>query len=200
MRIVNKTPYRMGDLSALVRAALKAEGVDPKGYVVEIGPSKRRRYHRWGSQPDTATLEQKHQRELGFVSGLGRYYSKWIRLGIPKEWFGRDLARDEIEVLASVAVHEIAHNRGVRHPDMTFDARYSDVVHGSWAERLVVRLAVKEVVVKQDVREKRAAHAKKMLEVHSKRLGREKNLVKRWEAKVRYYERVLGDRAAAPGR
>lgn len=183
MRIKNATPYRTADLRALVLAALRAEGIEASGYIVEVGASKRQPRRRWDDElkrwvPDDRDAPYR-------FSGLGMLNRRWFRLGIPKAVYARDLAPEEVKRLAQIAVHELGHNLGLRHADMVG----SFGIPVPWADGLAVRLAEVKPAPRRDLQAERAERARAKLEEHERKLRREQKLVRKYRAKVRYYER-----------
>ncbi len=171
-------------------AGLKAEGINPRGYIIEIGASKRKKKWWWG-HPEHDT--SKERPDLRLISGLGVYRRKWIRLGIPKAWWSRDLARDEVEHLAQVAVHEFGHNLDLHHEDMvrTF------TIPVPWVGDLPVRLAEVKAKPKRDLVADRAARAEAKLKEHEGGLRRKQRLVQKYRKRVGYYRKALAARKAA---
>jgi len=94
-----------------------------------------------------------------------------------------------------VAAHEMAHIRGLRHRDLN-TSRYGRTQNWrevyAWAVDYAI--GVKEKKPRPGAAQKlaaRLAHARKMLGRHTHRLKLETTLVKRWKARVKYYEQKL---------
>lgn len=159
MRIRNETHWNTEDLRKLFAAGFKAEGVKHKRYLVRV----------------------KYARQQRWCSGMAGLYSRWMHLRIPK-------SNVPLVDLARVFVHELGHCLGLQHKEMA-NCRSIDV---PWAGGIQVRKAeVKPVAPKPkvDVKLVRFEKAQKMLAKHQAKLQREEKLVKKWRAKVKYYEK-----------
>ncbi len=171
LKIVNETDYQTADLRRFLAVGFREEGVDFKEswgrYVVEF------------------------YRPRGCVAGQALYHSTWMRLALYNS--DGELAPAQVVRLAQVFVHELAHNRGLRHKEMT----YSSEIDVPWAAGLRVRRKVVKPKPVRDVQAERQTHAEKMLAEHDAKLKREQKLVKKWRQKVRYYGRVFEQRKAA---
>ena len=174
LKIVNETDYRTADLRKFLAVGLREEGVGPVirdwccGYRVKFyRMSERRR------------------------GGYGYYNSRNMALGLYDS--ASVMTPEQVTALPRVFVHELGHNRGLRHKEM---AAYA-TLPVSWAEGLAVRKKIVAPKPKRDVQAKRQRRAEKMLAEHEAKLKREQKLVKKWRQKVRYYERAFEKRAAA---
>jgi hypothetical protein len=111
----------------------------------------------------------------------------------------RDVELDEPEVwgnegelafnVAWTFMHELRHGQGQRHHQM------DNETYKKWAAPFrgeALPMAVAKPAPERDLVAERAAHASKMLAKHQAMLKREQNIVKKWQAKVRYYERKAG--------
>lgn len=117
----------------------------------------------------------------GRVNGVARIHGVWIKMRIPRK-------KAEQESIASVFIHELAHNRGVMHENMSNPMRCCCRSLGAWAKDYVIRSKEVKQKPKRNLVQERHIHAKKMLLKHQKILTRENTLVKKWDKKVRYYE------------
>lgn len=146
MEVRNKTAYLTTDLRKFFLRGIRAEGMDPKGYCIVVEYRGYSRYRGWGS-----------------------YGSKWIKILLPDEPYP-NLVRD----YAGVLVHEIAHNRGLRHKDMSYKGW--DL---SFAAGLSLRLREQKPKAPRNLRLERFEHAKGLLSRHESKLKREQKLVKK---------------------
>lgn len=89
--------------------------------------------------------------------------------------------------LAQVYLHEVGHNLGKKHKEM---GHSSDINVDWWPDENV---PLKQVIEKPkpNLVEARANKAQKKLDEHLKKFNREKNLVKKYQQKVRYYEKKM---------
>lgn len=168
MRLVNKTGYSTKAMRAFLEAGLRAHG---------------------------ASME----RHIDVVYGR-----RWFtgRASCPGTWMIlRVLRADKMDTkkFGLLFEHELAHNLGVKHEDMDPNVRQCRPEYGqaapAWIEGLEIPLNVtaKTVVDPQARIDKRAAHARTMLERWERKAASAKRVVAKWARKVRYYER----RAAA---
>lgn len=173
LKLTNQTGWNTMDLRLFVRAGLKAEiGKWWGTYYVDV--RNRRRYF-----------------GRGMVNGL------WIGLypepGVLMD--GEDLIR-----FAQTLAHEVQHNKGERHGTMTVATELPvEWAHTLLADGFAIRQAEVKLKPKRDIVNERHIHAAKMLAMHDAKLRREEKLVKRWAAKVRYYERRAQKKAADKG-
>jgi len=177
VRVTNTTHYRTDDLRRLVSAAIKAEGLSSRNYLVEFVPGR-----------------------TSCVRGWGYYYRKHIRIMIPTTHTLRDETTGRYRRVrrpcfanviqaAQVIVHELGHNRGLRHDEM----RRLSTLNVSWCAELSIRAAT-VVTHRRDVVGERATHAVEMLGRWAKRRKAAEQREKHWRSKVRYYERALAAR------
>ena len=172
--VVNGSRYTTASIKRFLRAAMEAEGIDPTGYRVWIRPC-RRVYDK--SAP----------------CGWGTLGAKRTCLTIP--------APEHLDMvqLASVVVHEMAHNRGIlKHHEML--SPWDGSLDVSWVKGLTLEPKVKTLPPKRDLINERHIHAAQMLAKHETLFNKEKRLAKKWRDKVRYYERAQAKRAAAPAK
>jgi hypothetical protein len=184
MKIVNHTHYGTEALRALFAAGLRHLEAPSKGKVVEVV------YTRPGDARRAAGC-------AGYVSGkatLGRrsggslYHGRYITMRLPS-----DPALLDVGAVARVWDHEVRHTMGVRHRSMTEAIRKCMGPTPSWA---VGRTIPMQVSVKPPPAERRAArkaareaHAREMLARWQKKYAAAKARVRKWAARVRYYER-----------
>lgn len=175
MRLTNDTGWRTEDLRRLIAAACRADGIGTRGMVVAV----------------------RHTRQRRGCTGYGWINSRSMVLRVPPPLGDQESMPDAVrDSLARVALHELAHCRGIVHGDMEPSLRWCrDDLPTPWADGLVVRRMAATVVAPRNVVAERAEHAAAMLRRAERRLKLARSIERRWRAKVRYYER----RAAASG-
>ncbi len=105
------------------------------------------------------------------------------------------LSEHQQTMFIAVVRHEVGHWRGLLHTDMggaLLDPHLFKRETNPWTDGLALELAPetpKTTAPKKDVVGERAAHARAMLDKHTKKLAREKVLVAKWTKKVRYYDK-----------
>ncbi len=189
IEIENKTSWSTADIRRFVCAGLKAE----------VGT--------WGVYRVKAIYKRVH-------AGLGASGYRKLWLCLPNEdcenvpappgdrlkikWTKREkIGGADLLWYAEVLVHEINHNKGLRHKEMT-----DTDLDLSWARRLIedgfaIRRKAPKPKVVRDLVAERSAHARKMLAEWESKARRTAKRVKHWAGKVRYYERTVAVRAAA---
>jgi hypothetical protein len=177
MKIVNETGYRTEDLRRFIVIAHEATATEmPEWKVVRVVWSKHNVH--WG---------------------CAYYDNSGMTLTIPK-------GKLSMAELARVTEHELAHNRGIKHGDMDAELMHRRMADGSpfqwtlpgWAEGIELRLVGKRAAPTMQARiDERSAHAAKMAALWERKLAVAKKRVRKWTAKVRYYE-TRGPVAARP--
>jgi hypothetical protein len=208
LRIQNYTAYRTLDLRRFFAAGLRAMGAtQPKTIEVRyLSGNLRRCMASVGTFKEMRNTDPDGEVAKKWQLTEGR----WIRMLIARPpVLGHDgngkpvelmhlgagsVALEPVRRFARVFEHEVLHNKGVRHREMTPSQRNCDEPLPKWAEGLVIRL--KEPKAKRSAADKvaeREQHAREMLAAYERKQKRVATLLKKWKAKVRYYER----RAAA---
>lgn len=204
LRVRNYTSYRTTDLRRFFAAGLRAMGsTQPKTIEVRyLSGNLRRCMASLGTFNEVRTTDA--DGELAKKWQL--YEGQWIRMLIARPpVLGHDDNGKPVELLenvlgepmrrfARVFEHEVLHSKGVGHREMTPSQMNCDQPLPEWAEGLVVRL--KEPKAKPSAADKvaeREGHAREMLAEYERKQKRVAALLRKWRAKVRYYER----RAAA---
>ncbi len=127
----------------------------------------------------------------GHIRGWAWLHTTRLQLTIPRPLNEESvLSHDSVITLARVLLHEIDHNLGLGHRAMCKWYK----IDVPWAEKLLaegLQIHCKEAAPKivVDVRLKRSEHARAMLVRHERALKRQQTIVRRWRAKVKYYER-----------
>lgn len=213
LRIQNYTAYRTVDLRRFFTAGLRAMGAtQPKTIEVRyLSGNLRRCMASLGTLKEMRVSDADGEPAKKWQLSEGR----WIRMLIARPpVLGHDGNGKPVELMhlgtgsavlenvlgeplrrfARVFEHEVLHSKGVGHREMTPSQMNCDQPLPKWAEGLVIRL--KEPKVKRSAAEKvaeREEHAREMLAAYERKQKRVATLLRKWRAKVRYYER----RAAA---
>ena len=184
MKIINKTDWETEDLKKILTRALNEDDKIEGKYryrsqlKVEIVYSKGPR--RW-----VVEYYKKHDLDLPerkWYSGYAYYNGNLMRLRVPKKEISKVL-------LSKIFIHEMGHIRGFRHSGM---GRWLDI-ETSWIDDDKYQIKKKEIreKPKEDLRLKRYKHVIEMINQKEKLLKRLRNQIKKWNAKKRYYEKVL---------
>lgn len=168
IEIDNKTWFNSSDIRQIVKAALKAEGIDRRTYLVQV----------------------RYSRRSGEIGGLGWYHLNRIKMTVPKYQWTENLlwqfTPDRVKTFAQVMVHEFGHNLGLRHKEM---CGVSDI-DVSWCEGMQIRISdppKKETSEERSA--KREAKARVKVQELEREIKRKQNLLKKWKTKVRYYDK-----------
>jgi hypothetical protein len=161
--IKNKTHWRTRDLRRFMLRCMKQEGLARAEVTVTYNRQVR-----------------------GACSGRAWLHSPYARIMVPSQEIDR-------ADLAQTIAHEFGHCMGLTHADMRDDSRYRRV--GGWRERYAWanELPLEKVAPKQKPRptaDVKLAHAQAMLQAWRSKLKRTHTHLKKWERKVRYYERA----------
>ena len=184
MRIINKTDWKTADLKKILTRALNEDDKIEGKYLyrnrleIEIVYSKGPR--KW-------VVESYKKRNLEMpehwlYSGYAYYSGNLMRLRVPKREISKAL-------LAKMFIHEMGHIRGHKHSGM---GRWLDI-ETLWIEDDEYQIKKKEIKGKprEDLQLKRYNHVIEMIKQKEKILKRLRNQIKKWNAKKRYYQRVL---------
>jgi hypothetical protein len=151
-----------------------------------------------------------YARRTYFVSGYAHYKQPTMRISIPSKWKAEDAFAMHrrapgrpgfkngilIQQIAATFIHELGHNLGVHHATpagetrawATIEHNYADWIHALNPADFPLDAPVKQ---KTDKREIRYNQALANFEKAATRLKRAKTIFKKWEAKIKYYERTL---------
>jgi hypothetical protein len=215
MKVINETVWNTADLKRILQRAAEQEfddGARRKGLVVTVkytrsgGCSGYAHYHSRHSvvrianptsriaDTGVAPLDDPRPAVQGWTSTDGTKLVRVVRRPINPD--NAEAMRDLKLQFASVACHEFAHNRGMRHKGMPNYYKWS----GRWKEYVAwaadMPLTVKPAKVKPSgevLVMKNLDHAMASLKRAETRVKRAETLRRKWHRKVRYYEQ----RAAA---
>lgn len=166
MKIKNRTNYDTQYLRRLFIACEKHEGTNHRYREVEV-----------------------LNKRGGGVSGRAWVNSRYVNMYLP---IGRGPGfKPKSHSVARVYIHEVSHNLGLRHKDM---ASISSI-DVSWLADEPIPKKPKPPKPKPNVVEVRAIRAQAKLDEWQKKLIRAKTFVKKYQRKVRYYQRKT---AASP--
>ncbi len=179
MRIKNSTNWCTADFKRILQR-VAAEELEPphrKRLRVEIHQMRGR------------------QNPHGWCRGFAYIRGYWMKLTVPKEYV------DPVD-FAFVAAHEMAHCRGLDHPNMRHPRyrRMGDqyrTIYGWAGEMTIMAKAARPAPTVYDKLTNALAHAQRMLERHARRMRLQLTVTKRWQRRVAYYQRRLEATAAA---
>lgn len=169
MKIGNKTDYSTRHLRKIFLACEKNEGTNPKHREVKVI------YTRGGA-----------------TSGYAWYNSNSvvIKLPRPKKRYN-NLA--SIHRVAKVYIHEVGHNSNLRHKEMIrwWDIEIDFLEEGRVEFKSVTLKPKKEAVkkIKKSTVVKNEEKVRKKLTEWEKKLSRSKTFVKKYQKKVKYYDK-----------
>ncbi len=178
MRIRNETHWDSRSILRLVRRVAQDEMAEPgqrRHYCITVKYDRGQRTARLGCAPYGLSALQPSKRMTLYLSRTGEV--------------------DAIKLAHTIA-HEFAHNKGIRHRDMTNTQRWG-YVEGwrglyAWAADFPVSAKpIAEVPALATVIERKLAHAESMKRKAHTRASRAKTILHRWEKRVRYYEKKL---------
>lgn len=173
MKVINETKYDTRYLRSLF---LKCEKYIFKTYLVH-GENSRRR------------VTVKHTKS-DRVRGYAWYHSASMVLKLPRPTATRYGHKYENHVnarsVARVYLHEIGHNIGLRHDQMGCISN----IDVSWCpNEIIPQKTERPAKPKPNIIELRAAKAQAKLEEWTKKLNRAKTYVKKYQRKVKYYQK-----------
>lgn len=114
------------------------------------------------------------------VHGSAYYNSTRVNMFLPKK-------NPNIIGTAQVFIHELGHNRGLKHREMVELSK----IDCSWIMGFKIDKKIPKDLKKipKDLKKERHEHAKKKLKQLTSRLKLMQTLIKKWQRKVRYYEK-----------
>jgi len=123
------------------------------------------------------------QAQTNYVHGEARVNGVHVWMFLPED------ADKKIDSVAQVFIHELHHNLGLQHREM-IELQLIDV---SYVAGMKLRKRVPQVNQKPEksLQEKRYEKALKMKEKYEKQIKQKQALLKKWNKKVKYYEKVF---------
>lgn len=210
LRITNETKWKTADLRRILSTCL-SEVIRREGRRPELTNQR---------------VRIKYSRS-GWVTGRGMYNEGWVQLNLPSSLdrlksavlYPLDPVTDYdrtitlIWEIANVYIHELGHNLGVRHPGrrgsgdplierrpLTIEKMFLEWIRATFSDESY-SIAFDEPKQKKtiDIRQVRYERAKKNLATAETRLKRARTLFKKWNTKVRYYEKTFAEAASSAG-
>lgn len=162
MKVANETQYSTQDLRKFFLQGLKAMGAETNK-VIRVVYSKRGAHWGYASYGDSC------------------FQGRSILMSVPK-------GKLDLLDFARVFEHEVSHNLGLRHKEMSEEVRRC-VQEVTWHEGLQVRWEERAPKPKLDHVARREEKARRMAVKWERKLGIARRMYRKWSAKVRYYER-----------
>jgi len=174
MKVINETNYDTRYLRSLFIKCEKHEGTNHKYRIVKVI------YH-----------------HTYWVGGYAWYNSHSVVMKLPKRqtikmtnYHTGEKTKSEqgasSHQVAQTYIHEVGHNLGLHHKDMPSPL----TIDVSWLPDELIPLKKPAVATpKPNIGEVRAKHAQKKLDEWQKKFNRAKTFVKKYQNKVRYYEK-----------
>jgi hypothetical protein len=170
IEIKNRTHWNTSQLRAFIKRALPMERAD----LCKRGAPALRVAVKWNRGGDTHN----------YVTGCAAYHSNWMTLKLASG------SVDRIDLVHTI-VHELAHTRGMKHPEMTGDPLYTRSGNWrelyAWAESLPLEKVSK--TKPKPTADVKIAHTQKMLKLAMTRERRATTIRKRWQARLKRLER-----------
>jgi len=203
MRVQNHTTYRTRDLSAFFRAGLKAAGASSDKTIRVVysrssgmGPQLRigghASYSDGGREGRQIQIALPNREEVVVVGKNGQN-----RLVLGDQFAA--LPADYLLVLAQVFDHEVSHTLGLTHGEMVDWWKTSPTWHAGLQVRRKEAKKPAEAADKPTAAERREAAGRRHLARTEREtaelersLERKRGLLRKWNEKVRYYERKKG--------
>ncbi len=207
MKLTNKTAYNTATLNRLFADAMR---LIKKDFALDWSRVKKLR------------VLVRNARRTFFVSGHAFYNKPVMQLNIPTKWNGAEASRRNnakhnegtsrsgyangilVQAVAATFLHEIGHNLGVHHvkpENANWHCATIEHKYDAWIDSLTDEAyplnAPPVVKVKPDARMVRYERAVLNFKQAETRLKRAKTIHKKWQQKIRYYERTL-PQAAMP--
>lgn len=202
LKIINETAFVTGDLQRVIRTVMKAEGIDKALITVKKSRARSRkrlieiyqnRIKKGELVMDKVLNSLNHSRVHGYAwvnnySVIMFLPDKSYACGNdgsivlqPVQEFGQEL----VDNFGQILIHELGHNRGLRHKDMRVDYHNFDV--GYLKGMTIRRKLAKPKHIRNLVQERYEKSLAKVREFETKK-KRTDNLLKKWKKKVKYYQ------------
>jgi hypothetical protein len=174
MKLNNQTHWRTDQLKAIIQRVAETE----------LSPEQRKLLR------VTIVYARRH----GCSTGCAAYYSHWMRVRVQFENFNK------ID-FALVCAHEMAHTRGMKHPQMRNLPAYSRLPESanlySWVLAMPVEKKPKRTKPPtESVIGSRAVSVAAMVAQWQSKVKRATTILKKWQRKQRYYERKVAAMSA----
>jgi hypothetical protein len=194
MKVRNATAYNTRDLRRFFAAGLRAMNAKPDK-VIEVKYITGGRHICWASLGSVTRTTVVHEGDV-VTRPFRTVEGRWIRMLLPKpglpidyRWFAR------------VFEHEVHHNKGATHREMTQHQKDCDLPLPEWAAGLEIReVQVLELSVgeRKALRaQKREEHARAKLAAALRKKKLIETLIKRWRKRVYYYDRKMAAKRGA---
>ncbi len=181
--IINETKYSSRNLRTFFLAGMKAMGIK-ESKRIRVAYSHASKH--WGQ----AQLGKFAPKATG---GVRRYEGYRVLMTLPG-----DPTKLDLREFSRVFEHELLHNLGVEHKDMTPVQLYCTGPLPAWAEGLSIAMTTPRAKPSMEDRiTARETKAVAMLDIHARKLARQEKLVTKWKRKVTYYAKQRETKMAA---
>lgn len=173
LRVDNRTSWDTGDLKRLFGRCIREAGME-SARTVRVIYSK-----------------------SGQVTGYAYIGRRWLQMALPNiRVFCREdgrrgetrlleLSGEDVKEVAQVFLHELDHNRGIRHKEMK--KHYKIPV--PFVEGMVIHRKKEKEKPRKDIVGERSRKATQMVRIYQGKVKRYSNLLKKWQGKVAYYKK-----------
>lgn len=177
LTIENKTNYKTKDLRKLFLECMKREGVQNCYVKVKYSRKSYINGYAWYNSYNVVMFFRKTK--IFHIAGSNG--TEYKRREIT------ELTPEEIVRTSQVFIHELGHNRGLRHDEMVSSFN----MDCSWTNEFQIRTNEKKPKPKRNLKQERYEHSQKKVKQLTTKLKRNQTLLKKWKKKVRYYERNI---------
>lgn len=177
----NKTNWETKDLRKLCRAVIKHIGTRRHRITVEY--SKKTSYDCYHGYA--------YINSIGVTMFVPRETRRTIKAGDNgKSMTVIESIKFEPEKFAQVLEHEIYHNMGLKHDEMSKEVLYCKQDCG-YVKNLKVSVKTIKEKKPRNLQKERYEKALKNAKLYTSKVKRYTNLLKKWNSKVKYYEKVI---------